>query len=152
MTFFVKEHKCNFEFIIWAKSNVAPFCGGHYLKDKEYCLYFWETGAWLHGTYKTMKTIYETAENVADKQLYGHPTIKPQWIIENFIVNSSGEGCSVLDPFSGSGTTCAAAKKLGRHYMGFEIDKGYWQSSIDRLNGISQIDKKKIEDGQQVLF
>jgi DNA modification methylase len=99
-----------------------------------------------------MKTVYETFINMSDKQLYNHPTIKPQWIIENFIINSSGVGCTVLDPFSGSGTTCAAAKKLGRQYIGFEIDRGYWQSSIDRLNGISQIDKKKIEDGQQVLF
>ena len=35
---------CNFEVIIWGKSNPPPFVGGHYLKDKEYCLYFWEQG------------------------------------------------------------------------------------------------------------
>jgi DNA modification methylase len=58
----------------------------------------------------------------------------------------------VLDPFSGSGTTCAAAKKLGRHYLGFEIDRGYWESSVDRLKGISQIDRKQMDEGQIDLF
>ncbi len=58
----------------------------------------------------------------------------------------------MFDPFSGSGTTCAAAKELGRHYLGFEIDEGYWKSSVDRLNGISQVERKKIDDGYQKLF
>lgn len=44
LTYFVKERKCNFEIIVWAKSNPSPYCSTHYLKDKEYCLYFWESG------------------------------------------------------------------------------------------------------------
>ena len=40
LTYFVKERKCNWEMIIWAKDNPPPFLGGHYLKDKEYCLFF----------------------------------------------------------------------------------------------------------------
>ena len=45
MTYFVKERNCSFEILIWAKENPIPFCGTHYLVDKEYCLYFWEQGA-----------------------------------------------------------------------------------------------------------
>lgn len=53
------------------------------------------------------------------------------------IRNSTKEGDIVLDTFSGSGTTCVAAKETGRQYLGFEIDKQYWKISIDRLNGIN---------------
>ncbi len=42
----------------------------------------------------------------------------------------------ILDPFSGSGTTCYVAKKLGRKYIGFEISKTYYDVSIARLNGV----------------
>jgi site-specific DNA-methyltransferase (adenine-specific) len=41
----------------------------------------------------------------------------------------------VLDPFSGSGTTCYVAKSMGRKYLGFEISEAYWRESISRLNG-----------------
>lgn len=92
LTYFVKERKCNYEFIIWAKENPIPFCGGHYLKDKEYCLYFWETGVNVSITYKTGKTVYVSKTNVEDKKIYGHPTIKPINIIETLILNSSERG------------------------------------------------------------
>ena len=143
MTFFVKERKCNFEIIVWAKTNPAPFVGGHYLKDKEYCLYFWERGVKLSGTYETMKTFYTTSTNVEDKELYNHPTIKPLPIIENLIKNSSGGGEIIFDPFVGSGTTCAGAKELGQQYLGFEIDPNYYQIAVNRLNGITQKEKKE---------
>lgn len=92
LTFFVKERGCNWEMIIWAKTNPAPFLNGHYLKDKEYCLYFWEQGARCKPTVETGKTFYFTSTNMADKEKYAHPTIKPEEIIENLILNSSGGG------------------------------------------------------------
>ena len=44
----------------------------------------------------------------------------------------------MLDPFSGSGTTCARAKKLGRHYLGMEIDRGFWKASLKRLGDTAE--------------
>ena len=41
----------------------------------------------------------------------------------------------VLDPFSGSGTTCYVAKSMDRRFIGFEISEAYWRESISRLNG-----------------
>jgi DNA modification methylase len=38
----------------------------------------------------------------------------------------------------GSGTTCVAAKELGRQYIGFEINETYYKIATDRLNGINQ--------------
>ena len=90
LTYFVKERGCNWEMIVWAKENPTPFCGRHYLKDKEYCLYFWETGAICKPTFDTARTVYVSKKNVADKKDYDHPTIKPEAIIENLIRNSSG--------------------------------------------------------------
>ena len=92
LTYFVKERNCNFEIIIWAKSNPAPFLNGHYLKDKEYCLYFWEQGVKLKPEYDKGRTFYYTAINQEDKKNFGHPTIKPKEIIKNLILNSSGGG------------------------------------------------------------
>ena len=138
LTYFVKERKCNWEMIIWAKDNPPPFLGGHYLKDKEYCLFFWEKGVKVQPNYETGKTVYLTNINTQDKAKFKHPTIKEISIIENLIKNSAGGGSIILDPFVGSGTTCLAAKHLGMSYIGFEINEQYYKIAQDRLQGINQ--------------
>lgn len=141
LTFFVKEKKCNFEIIIWAKNNPAPFINGHYLKDKEYCLFFWEKGVKVSGDYHSLKTVWLKNTNIEDKKKFVHPTIKDLDIIENLIKNSTGGGLKneivVFDPFVGSGTTCLAAKHLGLSYIGFEINENYYKIACDRLQGIN---------------
>lgn len=137
MNYFVKERKCNFEIIIWGKNDPTPFTCGHYLKDKEYCLLFWEKGAYLKGNYETMRTIYMSNKNKDDGKKYGHPTIKPLNIIKNLLSNSCESGGIVLDTFCGSGTTCVACKETGRRYIGMEIDPEYHKIAVDRLNGIT---------------
>jgi len=92
LTYFTKNHKCNFEILIWSKVNVPPFTNGHYLKDKEYCLFFWEQGVKLNGNYDTLKTVYVGTVNIKDKNDFSHPTIKPIEIIKNLIENSSEWG------------------------------------------------------------
>lgn len=124
-----------FDIISWHKTNAMPLCGSKYLTDTEYCLYF-RKGVHLNTTYDTAKTHYETNINKADKDKYGHPTIKPLPIIENLVLNSSNKGDVVFDPFVGSGTTCMAAKELGRKYLGFEINGRWHKIAVDRLNGI----------------
>jgi site-specific DNA-methyltransferase (adenine-specific) len=54
-----------------------------------------------------------------------HPTQKPEKLIAKLILASCPPGGVVLDPFLGSGTTSVAAKKLGRQYVGIEINKEY---------------------------
>lgn len=62
-----------------------------------------------------------------------HPTQKPEKLIAKLILASSRPGDIVLDPFVGSGTTCVVAKKLGRHYLGIEIDEEYCLWAAKRL-------------------
>ncbi len=62
-----------------------------------------------------------------------HPTQKPEKLIAKLILASSREGDLVFDPFVGSGTTCVVAKKLGRRYLGIEIDEEYCLWGAKRL-------------------
>ena len=61
-----------------------------------------------------------------------HPTQKPielmEWLLEIF-----KESDIILDPFCGSGTTCVAAKKLGRRWIGIELDEQYCEIARNRL-------------------
>lgn len=65
-----------------------------------------------------------------------HPTQKPVELIEYLISKSSLPGEKVLDPFLGSGTTAVAAVKLGRRYIGIEIDADYVAKAQARLSSI----------------
>ena len=62
-----------------------------------------------------------------------HPTQKPEKLLAKIILASSQENDIVFDPFLGSGTSCVAAKKLGRHYVGVEMDETYCCLAEKRL-------------------
>ena len=68
-----------------------------------------------------------------------HPCQLPIHLMERIILMSSDEGDIILDPFMGTGTTALAAKRLGRKFIGFELDKKY----VDIAN-------KKIESERMV--
>lgn len=136
-TYFVSKLNCNYEILVWCKENPIPFCGTHYLCDKEYCLYFWEQGAPVNIPFERAKTYYVSKTNVMDKKDFLHPTIKDLNIIETLILNSSKEGDLVLDIFCGSGTVPLGCKHLKRKYIGFEIDEKWYKVAQDRLQGIN---------------
>lgn len=62
-----------------------------------------------------------------------HPTQKPEKLYAKLILASSREGDKIFDPFMGSGTSCVVAKKLGRHYLGIEINEEYCLWAMKRL-------------------
>lgn len=152
MKYFVGEKKCNFEIIIWKKTNVTPLCGNKYLTDKEYCLFFREKGVQILGKYETKNTVYISSLNKEDKDMFEHPNCKPLEIIKNVIINSSIEGGVILDTFIGSGTTAVACKELNRNFIGFELDKKYYEIACNRLKGLTQQDVKIQKEGQMTLF
>jgi len=63
--------------------------------------------------------------NSSDKESHEHPAIFPEKLAEDHILSWSNEGDIVLDPFSGSGTTCKMAKKNNRRYIGIDISGEY---------------------------
>jgi site-specific DNA-methyltransferase (adenine-specific) len=63
-----------------------------------------------------------------------HPTQKPLTLIEYLIRTYSNEGDLIFDGFSGSGTTAVACNNLNRQFICCEIDKEYYNRSIERLN------------------
>jgi site-specific DNA-methyltransferase (adenine-specific) len=60
----------------------------------------------------------------------------PEQLLARIIRASSNDGELVLDPFSGSGTTLAVAKKLGRVFLGCELSPDYVKYATDRLTNI----------------
>ena len=91
------------------------------------------------------KDICITYINKSDKDTYEHPSIKPMELVKRHLLHSTQPNDLVLDCFSGSGTTCVAAKELGRRFIGMEIDPRYYKISVDRLNGINS-------NGQTSIF
>lgn len=62
-----------------------------------------------------------------------HPTQKPVRLLERLLKLTSEEGDIILDPFSGSGSTALACINTNRNYIGYEIDKEYYDLSMDRI-------------------
>jgi modification methylase len=65
-----------------------------------------------------------------------HPTQKPEGLLARVLLSSSRPGDLVVDPFNGTGTTGAVAKRLGRRYIGFERDKTYAAAAEARISSI----------------
>jgi len=74
-----------------------------------------------------------------------HSTQKPAELLMRIILSTSNPDDIVLDPFSGSGTTAAVAKRLGRKYIAFEKEPFYIQVANDRLENIKPINKQLLE-------
>jgi DNA modification methylase len=73
------------------------------------------------------------------KEKCGHPSQKPLALIEKLISCSTDAGDLVIDPFLGSGTTAAAAQRLGRKWLGIEKDANYIQIATERLKNVESI-------------
>ena len=70
-----------------------------------------------------------------------HPAQYPEELIERIIKVGTNPGELVLDPFMGSGTTAAVAQRLGRQYVGYELEPEYIKIAEERLR-----------DGELTLF
>ena len=137
--FYVNKLKCKFDIITWHKPNALPTYSNKYLSDTEYCLYFRKgKGHCFPENYEDAKTYYIAPINHKDKKEWKHPTIKPLDITEKMVRNSSRPGELILDPFAGSGTTCLAAKNMGREYIGIEINPEYFDIAKERIGDIDE--------------
>lgn len=118
---------CIHNILVWDKVNATA--NRWYMKNCEYVLFLWKGRA-------------SKINNASSKQLIrlpqidesNHPTEKPVELMAHYIENSSRPGDLVTDPFMGSGTTGVAATKLGRRFIGVEIDVGHFETACERIS------------------
>jgi site-specific DNA-methyltransferase (adenine-specific)/adenine-specific DNA-methyltransferase len=96
-------------------------------------------GVPCHDVFK-MQHLQPTAK---ERTEINYPTQKPEALLERIISASSNPGAIVFDCFMGSGTTQAVAMKLGRRFIGADINLGAIQTTTKRLNGIIAEKKRK---------
>ena len=89
-----------------------------------------------NGVYKDFNSIVWNYD--IDKKL-GHLTPKPVDLLKNIILHSSNEGDLILDPTCGSGSTCVAARELGRNFIGIEKEEKYCQIAEERLQNCGKL-------------
>jgi DNA modification methylase len=127
--------------LFWIKENPVPMARKVSFMNA-ISLIFWAT---KHSTSRRYATFhyelgqhpdYEFAPICGGHERYDygfHPTQKPEKIISWLLEYLSNENDVILDPFVGSGTTCVVARRLNRHYIGFEIDPKYVAMARQRL-------------------
>lgn len=74
-----------------------------------------------------------------------HSTQKPAELLLRIILSTSNIGDIVLDPFSGSGTTAAVAKRLGRKFIAFDREEFYVNIATQRINKVNTLEKELLE-------
>jgi site-specific DNA-methyltransferase (adenine-specific) len=88
---------------------------------------------------RQMKSVWRlAAPSRSEKVLGAHPTQKPLALLERVITASSDPRDIVLDPFVGSGTTGVAAARLGRRFIGIDIDATYLELAVKRYLELRQ--------------
>lgn len=116
------KFRFSYEFIIWAKKGTS-----HYFNYKEM----------YNINNLEMTDVWQLPAVSMKEKKYGyHPTQKPECLLERIILASTRKGELVLDPFMGSGTTCAVARKLGRKYIGIEKEDKYYMIASNRINNL----------------
>ena len=97
---------------------------------------------------RSMWTDINPVNSQADERS-DYPTQKPEALLERIIATSTDSGDIVLDCFIGSGTTAAVAQRLGRRWIGCDINKGAIQTTAKRLQGVMHEQASKLASASQ---
>lgn len=128
---------------IWHKTNPMPRnMNLHFINSVEAWIYFTNvthTGTFRNGGKALHDFIESPVAPKKEKQYGGHPTQKPERVMQHFVETLSNPGDVVMDPFMGSGTTGVVSKRTGRSFVGIELQPDYFQICLkrmaDELNG-----------------
>ncbi|MGQ0484429.1 MAG: site-specific DNA-methyltransferase [Hyphomicrobiales bacterium] len=121
------------ETLIWAAKSAASRCTFHYEAMKIFNDDLQMRSDWI----LPLCTGAERLKNAAGDKL--HPTQKPEALLHRVLLSSSHAGDVVLDPFFGTGTTGAAAKQLGRVFIGIEREAAYAEAARARIDATEQL-------------
>ncbi len=143
--------------VIWRKSNPMPNFRGKRLTNAHETM-IWaardEAGKYTFN-YEALKELNEGIQMRSDWVLpicsggerlkdengdKAHPTQKPEALLHRVIVGASNPGDVILDPFFGTGTTGAAAKRLGRNWIGIEREEAYRAVARKRIDAVVPYD------------
>ena len=140
--------------IVWRKSNPMPnFKGTRFTNAHETLIWAARSREQKRYTfnYDALKAFNEDTQMRSDWTLAlctgeerlkdpdgkkAHPTQKPEALLHRVLLAATRPGDVVLDPFFGTGTTGAAAKRLGRHFVGIERDEGYAKLAEKRIKAV----------------
>ena len=145
--------------IIWNKVNPMPnFKGTRFTNAHETLIWASKNpNSKYTFNYEAMKALNEDTQMRSDwsiplctgkerlKDAQGeklHPTQKPEALLYRVIMSSTKVGDLVLDPFFGTGTTGAVAKKLGRNFIGIEKDATYAAGAKVRIDAVERVENE----------
>ena len=151
--------------VVWLKTNPMPnFRGKRFTNAHETMIWASRDKASKYTfNYEALKTFNDDVQMRSDwvlpictggERLKGedgkkvHPTQKPESLLYRVLLSSTNPGDVVLDPFFGTGTTGAVAKKLGRHFVGVERDRDYIAAAQARIDAIEPIDLESLQTSQ----
>ena len=146
--------------IVWIKSNPMPnFRGVRFTNAHETMIWAQKKqGAKYTFNHQAMKALNDDLQMRSDWNIplatgrqrlkvngaKAHSTQKPEALLHRVILSSTRPGDVVLDPFFGSGTTGAVAKRLGRHFIGIERDAKYVKVAQKRIDAVSTADAESL--------
>ena len=148
--------------IVWVKTNPMPnFRGTRFTNAHETLIWAtprktgkytfnYETMKKLNGG-KQMRSDWDINICLGEERIKGadgkslHNTQKPLDLLRRVILASTNAGDIILDPFLGSGTTAAAAREVGRNFIGIEREESYVAAARERVNAVTPIDLSDIE-------
>ena len=141
--------------VIFIKTNPMPnFRGVRFTNAHETLIWAQkEKGAQYTFNYHVMKSLNDDLqmrsdwllpictgkERIKANGIKAHSTQKPEALLYRVLLASTRPGDVVLDPFFGSGTTGAVAKKLGRHFIGIERDESYIKIARSRISAVESV-------------
>ena len=157
--------------IIWRKTNPMPnFRGTRFTNATETLIWATKTeDAKPTFNYDAMKMMNDGVQMRSDWTLpictgrerikksdgtKAHPTQKPESLLHRVILATSNPGDVIVDPFFGTGTTGAVAKKLGRDFIGFEMEEDYIvhaQRRIDKIDTATPEDYAVTQSKRQAV-
>ena len=146
--------------IVWRKANPMPNFRGTRFTNAHETLLWCSQGekAKYHFNYRAMKTLNDELQmrsdwvlpicNGAERLKEGghkvHPTQKPEALLYRVLLSTTEKGDVVLDPFFGTGTTGAVAKRLGRQWIGCEREGNYRDAALKRIEKELPLDESAL--------